>query len=153
MDSSPKMTCCIGHCQDLPPLCPLHVDTVAVGSQRGLPCVSITMVTTGQEPLVDGFPVRPYLLQILQPSRQGPSTFVAILSDHPQQSTVLTRCGFPRSHRGLAWHQSSSGRMPPKDLVDGGTGQTHATNNSTLPRALGRKYTHFRPNTHRAGHY
>ena len=41
----------INHCQFLPPLCPLQAETVVVGSQQGLPWVSIGTVTMGQERL------------------------------------------------------------------------------------------------------
>ena len=73
----------------------------------------------------------------------------AILSDHPQLSTVLTRCGLPRSPHGLAWHQSSIGNMHPEDVVDGN--QTHATSNSTLPHAFTGKCKRSMPNTYRVG--
>ena len=42
----------MGHCQYLPPLCPLQVKTAVDGSQQALPCWSIG--TVGQEPVVDG---------------------------------------------------------------------------------------------------
>ena len=109
-------------------------------------CGSIGTVTTGQEPVVDGFMASPHSLQIPHPC---PSTNEAILSDHPQLSTVLTRCGLPRSPHGLAWHQSSIGNMHPEDVVDGN--QTHATSNSTLPHAFTGKCKRSMPNTYRVG--
>ena len=54
----------MGHCQVLLPLCSLQAETAVVGSEQGLPCGSISMVTTGQKPEVDGCPVRPHFLQI-----------------------------------------------------------------------------------------
>ena len=60
----------MGHCQVLPPLCPLQAQAVVVSSQHGLPCGS---VTTGQEPVVDGFPARPHSTQILHLRHQGMS--------------------------------------------------------------------------------
>ena len=95
------------------------------------------------------FSGQPSFHKILHPRRQGPSTYEAILSDHPEQSTVLMSCGLPRSHRGLAWHQSFSGSMPPEDAVDGGTSQTHVTSNSALPQALTGKCKHFMPDPYR----
>ena len=89
-------TLLMGHCQVLLPLCPLQGETVVVGIQQGRPCGSIGTVTTGQEPVVDGFPASPHSIQILPPRHQGPSTYEAILSEYPH-STVLTRCGLPRS--------------------------------------------------------
>ena len=87
--------------------------------------------------------------KIPHPRRQGPSTYKAILLDHPQQSVVWTRCGHPRSLRGLAWQQISSGSKPQEDVVDGSLSQTYATSNSTLPHALMGK--HFMPNTYGVG--
>ena len=46
----------MGHCQVLPPLCPLRAETVVFGSQQGLPCGSVDTVTTGQKPLLIVFP-------------------------------------------------------------------------------------------------
>ena len=103
-----------------------------VGSQQGHPCGSICTVTMGK-PVVDGFPTSPHSIQIPHPSHQGLSIYEAILSEHPQQSTVLTRCGLPGSPRGLAWHQISSGSMPLGDAVDGSTSQIHKTSKRTLP--------------------
>ena len=120
----------MGHCQVLPPLFPLQAEMVVVGSQQGHPCRSIGMVTTRQEPVFDGFPGSPNSIQIPHTRHRAASTYEVILSDHPTQSTVLTRCGVPRSPRGLAWHQSSSGSMPLEDVVDGSTSPTHATSNT-----------------------
>ena len=39
----------MGHCQVLPPLCPIQAERAVVGSQQGLPCGPIGTVTTGQE--------------------------------------------------------------------------------------------------------
>ena len=74
----------MGHCQLLPPLCPLQAETVEVGSQRVLPWGSIGTVTTGQEPVVYGFWASPHSMQIPHPRCQGPITYEAILSGHPQ---------------------------------------------------------------------
>ena len=145
----------MGHCLFFLPMGPLQAETAVVGSQEGITCGSIGMITTGQEPVVDGF--RPalipytFLIHIIK----GPSTYEAFLSDHPQQSMVLMRCGLPRSPRGLVWHQSSIGNMPLEDAVDGSMSQTHVTSNSTLPHALKGKCKHFMPNTYRGwmGHY
>ena len=141
----------MGLCRVLPHLCPLPAETVVVGGQQWLPCGYIGTVSTGQEPVIDGFPASPYSIQIPYPCHQGPGTYVVILEDHSQQSTVLTRRGLPRSPSWLAWHQSSSGDMPPEDAVDGSMSQTHATRNSTLPHALLGKCKHFLPNTYRGG--
>ena len=142
------MTCCQwAHCQVLPPLCPLKAETVVVGSQQGLSCGSIGTVNMRREPVVDGFLARSHSIQVPHLHRQGPSTYEAILSDHPQQSTVLTRCGLPKGPRGFAWHQSSSGIMPPEDAVDGSTSQTDETSNSTLPHTLTGKCKHRMRNT------
>ena len=51
----------------------------------------------------------PHSVQISHPRRQGPSTQETILSDHPQQCTVLPRCCLSGSPWRLAWHQRSSG--------------------------------------------
>ena len=72
-----------------------------VGSEQGLPCGSIGTVTTGQEPVVDVFPASPHSIQIPHSCRQGMSIYEVILSDHPEQKTVLTRCGLARSHVDL----------------------------------------------------
>ena len=107
-----------------------------VGNQQGLPCGSIGTVKMAQKQVVDGFPASPHSIQIPRPCRQVSSTYEAILSDHPQHSTVWTRCSLPRSPLGLAWHQCSSGSMPQEEAVDGSMSQTHATSNSILPHAL-----------------
>ena len=73
--------------QALPPLCRFQAEMAVVGSQQGLPCGSISTVTMGQEPVVDGLSASPHSIQISHPSRQGSSTYEVILSDHPQQST------------------------------------------------------------------
>ena len=145
----------MGHCQAVPPLCPLQAEVGVVSSQQGLPCWSIGMVNTEQETVLDVFPASPLSIQIPHLRRQGPSTYEAIMSDHPQQSTVLTRCGLPRSPLELAWHQSSSGSMPPEGAVEGSTSQIHATSNGTLSHALTGKCKHFMPNTYKGwmGHY
>ena len=96
-----------GHCQVLPPLCPLQAEKVVVGSQQRLSCGSIGTVTTGQEPVVDGFPASPHSIQIPYPCHQGPS-----LLEHPGQIAVLTRFRLPRSPLGLVWYLSASGSMP-----------------------------------------
>ena len=137
-----------GHCQVLLPPCPLEAEIAGVASQQGLPCGPIGTVTTGQKPVVDGFPDRPHSIQIPH-WRQSPSTYEAILSGHPQQSMILTRCGLPRSPRGLGWCQSSNGSMPSEDVVDRSTSQTHATSNNTLPHALTGKCNDFMSDTYR----
>ena len=76
-----------------------------VSNQQGLPCGSIGTVTTRQKPVVDVFPACPHSIQIPPPCRQGQNTYEVILSDQPEQGTVLTRCGLPRSPRGLACHK------------------------------------------------
>ena len=134
----------MGHCQVLPPLCPLQAETVAVDILQGLPSGSIGMVTTGQEPVVDGFPASLHPIQIPHLRHQGLSTYEVILLDHPQQNMDLTRCGHPRSPHGLAWHLSCSGSMPSEDTV-GGT-MTHTTSNSTFLHVLMAKCKHFMPN-------
>ena len=145
----------MGHCQVLPPLCPRQAETAVVGNQQGLPFRSIGMASTGQEPVVDGFPVSPHSIQIPHPCLQGPNTYKAILLDHSQQSMVLTRCGLSRSPHRLAWHQSSSGSVPPEDAVDGNTRQTHATSHNTLLHALMGKCKYLMPHIYRrwTGHY
>ena len=55
-----------------------------------------------KEPVIDDYPVRPNSIQIPHPYRQGPSTYEAILSNHPPQSMVLMRCGLLRSPVDLA---------------------------------------------------
>ena len=82
----------VGHCQVSPPLRPLQAETTVVGSQQGLRCGSICPVTTGQESVVNRCATSPHSVQISHPRRQGPSTQETILSDHPQQCTVLPRC-------------------------------------------------------------
>ena len=82
----------VGHCQVPPPLRPLQAETTVVGSQQGLRCGSICPVTTGQESVVNRCATSPHSVQISHPRRQGPSTQETILSDHPQQCTVLPRC-------------------------------------------------------------
>ena len=62
-----------------------------------------------------------------------------------KQSMVLASCHLPRSSLGLAWHQSSSGSMPPENAVHGSTSQTHAAFNSTLPHG---QVQYFMPNTY-----
>ena len=60
----------------------------------------------GKEPVVDRFPTIPHSIQIPHLQRQGPSTYEAILSGHPEQSKVLTRCGLLRI-RGVYENTSS----------------------------------------------
>ena len=139
----------MGNCQVLPPHCQLQAEMAVLGSQQGFRCGFIGTVTTGQEPVLGGMPANPYSVQISHPCRQGPSTYEAILSDHPQQSTVSMRCGLPKSGLGFAWHQNSSGSMPPEVAVGGSMSQTYATNNSTLPHVLMSKCQHFMLNTYR----
>ena len=130
----------VGHCQVPPPLRPLQAQTTVVGSQQGLRCGSICPVTTGQESVVNRCATSPHSVQISHPRRQGPSTQETILSDHPQQCTVLPRCCLSWSPWRLAWHQRSSGSMPfeyaVENAVDGSTSQTHTGSNSTLLSAL-----------------
>ena len=115
----------VGHCQVPPPLRPLQAETTVVGSQQGLRCGSICPVTTGQESVVNRCATSPHSVQISHPRRQGPSTQETILSDHPQQCTVLPRCCLSGSPWRLVWHQKSSGSMPFEYAVDGSTSQTH----------------------------
>ena len=91
----------MGHCQVLPTVCPLQAETAVVGSQQRLPCRFIGTVTMEQKTIVDGFLDSLHSIQIPHACRQGPSTYEVMLSDHPQQSMVLMRCGLPRS-LGLA---------------------------------------------------
>ena len=139
----------VGHCQVPPPLRPLQAETTVVGSQQGLRCGSICPVTTGQESVVNRCATSPHSVQISHPRRQGPSTQETILSDHPQQCTILPRCCLSGSPWRLAWHQRSSGSMPFEYAVDGSTSQTHTGSNSTLLNALTGKCKHLMPNTHR----
>ena len=139
----------VGHCQVPPPLRPLQAETTVVGSQQGLRCGSICPVTTAQESVVNRCATSPHSVQISHPRRQGPSTQETILSDHPQQCTVLPRCCLSGSPWRLAWHQRSSGSMPFEYAVDGSTSQTHTGSNSTLLNALTGKCNHLMPNTHR----
>ena len=74
----------MGHCQVLSPLCPHQAQAVVDDIQQGLPCGYIRKETMGQKSVVDGFTASPHSLQIPHPR---PSTYDAILSDHPQQST------------------------------------------------------------------
>ena len=115
----------VGHCQVPPPLRPLQAETTVVGSQQGLRCGSICPVTTGQQSVVNRCATSPHSVQISHPRHQGPSTQETILSDHPQQCTVLPRCCLSGSPWRLAWHQRSSGSMPFEYAVDGSTSQTH----------------------------
>ena len=87
----------MGHCQFLSPLCPIQVKKAVVGSQQRLPCGSLGTVTTGKEPVVDGCPASPHSIKNPHPNRQGPSTYEAMLSGHPEQYAVLKRCGLLRS--------------------------------------------------------
>ena len=142
----------MGHCRVLPTLCSFQAEVVVVGSQQGLLCGSIGMVTIGpREPFVNGFTASPHSIQIPYLRRQGPSTYEAILLDHPQQNTVLKRCGLPRGPRGPAWHQSSSDSMPPEDAFEGSTSQTHVTSSGTLPHAVKGKCKHSMSNTYTVG--
>ena len=125
----------VGHCQVPPPLRPFQAETTVVGSQQGLRCGSICPVTTGQESVVNRCATSPRSVQIYHPRRQGPSTQETILSDHPQQCTVLPRCCLSGSPWRLAWHQRFSGSMPFEYGVDGSTSQTHTGSNSTLLNA------------------
>ena len=120
----------VGHCQVPPPLRSLQAVTTVVGSQQGLRCGSICPVTTGQGSVVNHCATSPHSVQISHPRRQGPSTQETILSDHPQQCTVLPRCCLSGRPWRLAWHQRSSGSMP-QYAVDGSTSQTHTGSNST----------------------
>ena len=135
-----------GHCQVLPPLHPLQAETANPRWQStGAFLWAYRHGNHGTKTRC--FPDRPHSIQILHRRRQSPSTYEAILSGHPQQSMILTRCGLPRSPGGLAWHQSSSGSMPPEDVVDRSTSQTHATSNNTLLHALTGKCHDFMPDT------
>ena len=139
----------VGHSQVPPLLRPLQAEMTVVGSQQGLLCGSICPVTTGQESAVNRCATSPHSVQISHQCRQGPSTQETILSDHPQQCTVLPRCCLSGSPWRLAWHQRSSGSMPFEYAVDGSTSQTHTGSNSTLLNALTGKCKHLMPNTHR----
>ena len=139
----------VGHCQVPPPLRPLQAETTVVGSQQGLRYGSICPVTTWQESVVNRCATSPHSVQISHPRRQGPSTQETILSDHPQQCTVLPRCCLSGSPWRLAWHQRSSGSMPFGYAVDGSKSQTHTGSNSTLRNVLTGKCKHLMPNTHR----
>ena len=101
----------VGHCQVPPPLRPIQAEKTVVGSQQGLRSGSICPVTRGQESVVNRCATSPHSVQISHPRRQGPSTHETILSDHPQQCTVLPRCCLSGSPWRLAWHQRSSGSM------------------------------------------
>ena len=94
-------------------LCPLQAERVVVGSQQGLPCESIGMLTMGQEPLFYGL--------FYQPSFHANSSSTPSRTEHlwsdPQQNKVLTRCGLLSSPHGLAWHQSSNNRTVSHALV------------------------------------
>ena len=91
----------MGYCRVLPLLCPLQTDMAGLSSQQEFPCGSICRVTMGHEPIVDGYPATHHSLQIPHQSYQGASTYEAILSDYPQQSTVFSRCGLSMSPHGL----------------------------------------------------
>ena len=137
----------VGHCLVPPPLRPLQAEPTVVGSQQGLRCGSICPVTTGQESVVNLCATSPHSVQISHPRHQGPSTQETILSDHPQQCTVLPRWCLSGIPWRLAWHQRSSGSMPFEYAVDGSTSQTHTGSNSTLLNALTGKCKHLMPNT------
>ena len=141
----------VGHCQVLPPLPPLQAETTVVGSQQGLRCGSICPVTTGLESVVNRCATSPHSVQISHPRCQGRSTQEMILSDHPQQCTVLPMCCLSGSPWRLAWHQRSSGSMPFEYAIGGSTSQTHTGSNSTLLNSLMGKCKHLMPNTHRVG--
>ena len=150
------MTCCQWATVRFLHLCAhSQAKTTVVGSQQGLRCGSICPVTTGQESVVNRCATSPHSVQISHPRRQGPSTQETILSDHPQQCTVLPRCCPSESPWRLAWHQRSSGSMPFEYAVDGSTSQTHTGSNSILLNTLMGKCKHLMPNTHRGwtGHY
>ena len=95
------------------------MDMAMVGSHR-----SIGIVTTGLEPVVDGFPVSPYAIQIPHLRCQ------AILLDHLNGIDKLWSSEEPPL---ICLPPISRGTMPPEDAVDGSTRQTHATSNSILP--------------------
>ena len=132
----------MGHCQIPPPLRPLPT---VIGSQQGLHCGYICPVTTGQESVVNRCATNPHSVQIHHPCRQGRSIQEKILSDHPQQCTVLPRCCLSGSPWRLAWHQRSSGSMPFEYAVDGSMSQTHTGSNSTLLNALTGMCKHLIP--------
>ena len=69
----------MSHCQVLPPLCPLQVETVVIGSQQGLLCGSMGTATIGQEPVVVGLLASPHSIQIPHLHRQGPSTWQGVV--------------------------------------------------------------------------
>ena len=56
----------MGHCQVLPPLCSFQVETAVVGSQQGLPCWPIGVVTAEQELVVNGFTASRHSIQIMR---------------------------------------------------------------------------------------
>ena len=86
----------MGHCQVLSSVCPIQA--AVIGSQQGLPCDHGTRVggwwLSGQ----------PSFHTNSSPAPSSARIYEEILSDHPQQSTVLTRCALPLSPRGLASH-------------------------------------------------
>ena len=100
-------------------------------------------VTKGKEPVVDGFPDSPHSIQIPHPRRQSPSTYEAILSDHPEKIFQGSLMDLPSTKVLVA------ARLWLVDAVDSCTSQTHTTNNSTLPHALMGRCKHFTPNTYR----
>ena len=105
----------IGQCQVLPPLCPLQAETTVIGRQS---TGDSLWVYNWQEPVVADFPASPHSMHIPHLCSQGPSTYEAIVSDHPKKSMVLMRCDLPWSPCCLAWHQSSSSSIPLEDAVD-----------------------------------
>ena len=115
----------MGHFQALPPLWPFQAEMVVVGGQQG--GTSLWVYRHGNHTARAGcwgFSDQPSFHTNSSSMRSKPEHLLthpgpvtqycggSILSDHPEQSKILTMCDLPSSPHWLAWHQSSSGSMP-----------------------------------------
>ena len=108
----------IGHCQVLSALCPFQAETAVIGSQKDLPCGSIGTVTTGREPVVDGFLANPHSMQN---SSSAPShlwsdpvdgstsqTHATSNSTLPHELTGKCKDFTPKAYRGWTGHYQNN---------------------------------------------
>ena len=133
----------MGHCEVLPPLCPLQAEMVVVGSQQGHPC------RYGQEPF----------FMVFQPALT-PYKFGFLIHAIKPQVHMKWSCR-TILHKALSWWDVVF-RGAPVDLPStkvpvaaclwrmwltvAPMRPTHVTSNSILLQALMGKYKHFMPN-------
>ena len=106
------------------------------GSQQGLPCGSMCMVTTGQKPVNDGLPVSPHSIPIPHLHRQSPSTSAA----NAVGSSSSTKKGIDE----VGASKEASVNLPNTKVTMAAClwkYQIHTTSNNTLPHALEGKCT------------